>query len=196
MNKKNILFTGISGCGKDFFVDNFLKSNPGYVVVGGAQDFMQFLGIQKGDYDSFRKLDNDFKNKEYCRYMEEVFLQNINAVSAIHLVFKKIEQELELYISTVGDWINHYDEIRYIKIKPNVLFKRLSTSQLEDQQRRVPIYGSLSDYSVFLKNFNEYEKVSMDNYRKICLKYAKKEIYLDNSIDHEKNESLKEFKLR
>ena len=62
--EKAFLFTGVNGVGKTTLLKSICEKEPEvFHLFSGSTRFMEKLGLQPGDYESLRRLPEDFKVK-------------------------------------------------------------------------------------------------------------------------------------
>lgn len=122
---------GVNGVGKSTFLKELTESNPEFAILKGSSAFMDWLGIEQGDYDSLRALPDDHKRQEFDKMMKKVLTEpssegKVLLVDAHYFHYKRGEM-----LDTTGDWIAMMNALFVVTADSNEVFTRVSEDEKE-----------------------------------------------------------------
>lgn len=138
---------GVNGVGKSTFLKEVVARHPEFSVVKGSAALMEWLDIEPGDYESLRKLTNEFKHQEFDKMMEDLLSQpstdgKVMLIDAHYFHYKRGEM-----IDTTGDWMSMVSALFIITADTDIVLKRVAGDSKdrdlfplgipEDTQRRI-----------------------------------------------------------
>jgi len=161
---------GINGVGKSKLLDLLAQQNQDFEIIHGSEYFMQWLGLEKGDYRSLRSLPHGVKNEELNKMMRSLtccFSTSIRPrlISAHYLGI----DEGKITCAT-GNWISLFDALFFINAKPEEILERINRDFLETQRNR-PIFpvGPLSKKTKLML-LSRYLKKSLEEVKKLSVR--------------------------
>ena len=102
-SKKLYFFGGLNGVGKSTFLREIGEHFPDTEVFKGSSRFMEWLGLQPGDYTSLRALPDNYKDSQLDMMMRNIVRKPRDRVLLIdaHYLNYKAGELLE----ATGEWL-------------------------------------------------------------------------------------------
>lgn len=125
--EKAYLFTGVNGVGKTSLLKGICENQPEvFHLFPGSTRFMERLGLQPGDYESLRKLPEDFKVKEFDDLMVETLRQKKPGTRSVLLVDAHLYNYKQgQMVASSTDWMGGLDSIFLVSTDASSLLARV-----------------------------------------------------------------------
>lgn len=125
--EKAYLFTGVNGVGKTTLLKGVCENQPEvFHLFPGSTRFMERLGLQPGDYESLRKLPEDFKVKEFDDLMVETLRQKKPGARSVLLVDAHLYNYKQgQMVASSTDWLGGLDSIFLVSTDASSLLARM-----------------------------------------------------------------------
>lgn len=169
---------GVNGVGKSTFLKELTEREPQFRILKGSSAFMDWLGIEQGDYNSLRALPDDHKRQEFDKMMEKVPTEpsadgKILLVDAHYFHYKRGEM-----LDTTGNWISMIDALFVVTADPEDVFKRVS----EDEKER-DLFPIDSDEDTQRQMLDKYLEGTINLARQLSETHGVPFIVLENKQD-------------
>lgn len=172
MNKEKTYFIGgINGVGKTTLIKEIGNRYNDFEVVRGSQCFMQWLGIEPGDYVALRSLPDDFKDKEMDKMMKWLLTQNPERSK--HLLFDAhfLNIKQDSIINATGDWIGMMDALLVVTANNDEILTRIKSDEMSNGRTR-PIFRPNADVGQKLELLKSYQEKTLEAAKSLSLKYC------------------------
>lgn len=121
------LFTGVNGVGKTTLLKSACKSQPEvFHLFPGSTRFMEKLGLRPDDYESLRKLPEDFKAKEFDNLMIETLREKKPGTRSVLLIDAHLYNYKQgQMIPSSTEWMGGLDSLFLISTDASSLLTRI-----------------------------------------------------------------------
>ncbi|MEK7163042.1 MAG: AAA family ATPase [Patescibacteria group bacterium] len=127
MESFKIFLGGINSSGKTSLLDALVFNNCGVDVCYGSKEFINWLGLKQGDYESLEQLQDDYKNQELSKMVQFLINQINNNINHDKWIFSghlgRIKETN--IVSAIGNWISNFNLIVLLTAEPEILINRI-----------------------------------------------------------------------
>lgn len=153
---------GINAVGKTTLMNEIEVTLPDFEIVRGSKFFMEWLGLRPGDYDSLRKLPDDYKDVELDKMMRWLVEQKSKNGKHIIIDAHYLNIKPGSVADATGDWISLMDALFVVTAPNDEILKRIEEDErLQGRSRplflesstnaeRLSIIGSFQEKTLLL----------------------------------------------
>lgn len=148
---------GVNGAGKTTLLANINKYYPEFKTLKGSHVFMEYLGIDQGDYESLRKFPHDLGMKKLEKFMLQLTTNFTDLVLDSHFM-NLVRGESKVVVS---DWIENFDAVLLIDVPSNVALQR-SENEARDRALFPEGMSRVEQEKMYDEYILDYKKVFED----------------------------------
>lgn len=178
---------GVNGVGKSTFLKELTQQEPQFKILKGSSAFMDWLGIEQGDYDSLRALPDDHKRQEFDKMMEKVLSEPLDDGKILLVDAHYFHYKRGKMVDTTGDWISMIDALFVVTADSGNVFKRVS----EDEKER-DLFPVGSDENTQRQMLDRYLEGTISLAKQLAEIHGVPLVVLENRQDNIKS-TVKEF---
>lgn len=171
---------GVNGVGKSTFSTEIVTRNPEFSLIKGSSFFMEWLGLDLGDYSSLRLLPKRYKHKELNRMMISLLSSPSNKKSVL-IDAHYFHYNYGRLIDATGKWMSMVDVLLVVTADVKKILSRIE----KDNKNRDLFYDKISEKEKELM-IEHYLEETLQKAQKISNKYKIPLFVLDNSEDNTK----------
>lgn len=134
---------GINAVGKTTLMNEIEATLSDFEVVRGSKLFMEWLGLRPGDYDSLRKLTDDYKDVELDKMMRWLVEQKPKNGKHIIIDAHYLNIKPDSVVDATGDWISLMDALFVVTAPNDEILKRIEEDEKQTGRSR-PIFPESS----------------------------------------------------
>lgn len=126
-NKANIYFIGgVNAAGKSTLLKELAIRRPDIFIVHGSKKFMDWLGLEQGDYESLRAMSVEHKDKQFGLLVEKVVSDHKNfGGGALLLDSHYLNMTMGEINDVTGTWMGFMDALLLISAPTDHLHNRI-----------------------------------------------------------------------
>lgn len=152
---------GINGVGKSTLISEIEKIKK-YRIIHGSALLMERMGLDRGDYDSLRKLPDKLKDEEWDKAMNYVIeTSEIGQCTLIDSHYSHIK--LGVATKVLGDWVSGMDGLFLISANPSEICRRIDIDvSKKGKKRNIFINDSVSSVGEVEKYLSLEMQIAQD----------------------------------
>lgn len=120
---------GVSGVGKSTFLQKLGESYPEIRIVKGSEAFMEWIGIEQGDYAKLRSLSDEYKDREFAKLIASIAKKE--RLSGGHIVLDAHYLNLRhgKIVDVIGDWLKEVDVLLLLTADTKTVLQRVEANR-------------------------------------------------------------------
>jgi adenylate kinase len=127
---------GINAGGKTTLMNEIEANLPDFEIVRGSKLFMEWLGVNPGDYESLRKLPDDYKDIELDKMMRWLVEQKPKNGKHIIIDAHYLNIKPDDIVDVTGNWISLMDALFVVTAPSDEILKRMEQDEKQTGRSR------------------------------------------------------------
>ncbi len=170
---------GVNGVGKSSFLKELSSRYPRFEVFWGSVEFMKWLGLKDGDYQSLRSLLDAYKDSELDKMMRGVLRKSTPKNKTLIVDAHYLNYKEDDVIDATGPWMSLLDALFVVSASPETILKRLKSDKKIGRSRNLlPKEISQVDRIVLI---NKFLRLTLEKAREISKRYKIPYFVIDNN---------------
>lgn len=179
----NVYFVGgVNGVGKSSFLQELSVRHPEFEIFRGSTKFMECLGIEPGDYETMRKLPDDYKNKELDKMMRWVLENGVLSEKTLIIDAHYYNYKRGEMINATGDWISLLDALFVVSASPATILRRVELDEIRSGHKR-DLLPFEAEESQKIELLDKFLRMTIDKARELSEKYGIPYFVINNDAE-------------
>lgn len=193
MNRKEKIyfFGGVNGAGKSTFLAELEKSASEFEIFQASSQFMKWLGLEPGDYQSLRAMPEEVKNRGFEKMIQYLVDKRPGSQKALIIDAHYLNLRNGEIFDVTGEWIKLMNALFLITANHQTLWGRLR-KDLETKGRERNLFPQGSTEEKQKRLLADYTDQTLNKVQILSQKYKIPFFIIENS-DNQLSEAVRLF---